>query len=161
MFKSGAAEATQPPLSEHPRIKDAIGLVDAWIDSLLDYGQVPGISVGFVVDQELVFAKGYGYSNLENKIRTETDTIYSVCSISKLFTSIGIMQLRDSGVLTLRDPIERHLKWFAIESGHLGSGPVRVGGLLTHSSGLPRESDFPYWTRLDFPFPEQEQMKDQ
>ena len=105
MFKSGAAEATQPPLSEHPRIKDAIGLVDAWIDSLLDYGQVPGISVGFVVDQELVFAKGYGYSNLENKIRTETDTIYSVCSISKLFTSIGIMQLRDSGVLTLRDPI--------------------------------------------------------
>mgnify|MGYP002843391111 FL=1 len=161
VFKSGAAEATQPPLSEHPRIKDAIGLVDAWIDSLLDYGQVPGISVGFVVDQELVFAKGYGYSNLENKIRTETDTIYSVCSISKLFTSIGIMQLRDSGVLTLRDPIERHLKWFAIESGHLGSGPVRVGGLLTHSSGLPRESDFPYWTRLDFPFPEQEQMKEQ
>ena len=161
VFNSGAAEQRQGSLAEHSRIKDAIGLVDAWIDSLLDYGQVPGISVGFVVDQELIFAKGYGYSNLENKVRTKTDTIYSVCSISKLFTSIGIMQLRDSGILTLRDPIERHLEWFDIESGHLESGPVRVGGLLTHSSGLPRESDFPYWTRLDFPFPEEEQMKDQ
>ena len=72
---------------------------------------------------ELIFAKGYGYSNLENKVRTKTDTIYSVCSISKLFTSIGIMQLRDSGILTLRDPIERHLEWFDIEKPRVGAGP--------------------------------------
>ena len=110
VFNSGAAEQKQGSLAEHSRIKDAIGLVDAWINSLLDYGQVPGISVGFVVDQELIFAKGYGYSNLENEVRTKTDTIYSVCSISKLFTSIGIMQLRDSGILTLRDPIDTHLE---------------------------------------------------
>ena len=70
VFNSGAAEQNQGSLAEHSRIKDAIGLVDAWIDSLLDYGQVPGISVGFVVDQELIFSKGYGYSNLENEVRT-------------------------------------------------------------------------------------------
>ena len=148
-------------LRSHPQVKGAIGIVDAWIDSVRDYGQVPGISVGFVVDQDLVFAKGYGYSNLENEVEATPRTIYSICSISKLFTSIGVMQMRDAGILSLRDPVADHLDWFDIESTNPQSGPVRIGGLLTHSSGLPRESDFPYWTKLDFPFPEEGQLKEQ
>ena len=75
-------------LRSHPQVRGAIGIVDAWIDSVRDYGQVPGISVGFVVDQDLVFAKGYGYSNLENEVEATPRTIYSICSISKLFTSM-------------------------------------------------------------------------
>ena len=65
MFNSGAMSKDKA-LLQNSRIKDAIGLVDAWINSLLDYGQIP-IPVGFVVDQELIFMKGYGYSNLEVK----------------------------------------------------------------------------------------------
>ena len=148
-------------LKNHPKVKGAIDIVDAWIDSVRDYGRVPGISVGFVVDQDLVFAKGYGYSNLESEVKAGPETIYSICSISKLFTSIGVMQMRDAGVLTLRDPVSEHLDWFDIESLNSDSGPVRVGALLTHSSGLPRESDFPYWTKLDFPFPKEKQLKKQ
>ena len=148
-------------LKSHPQIKGAIDIVDAWIDSVRDYGRVPGISVGFVVDQDLVFSKGYGYSNIENKVKATPETIYSICSISKLFTSIGVMQMRDAGNLTLRDPVSDHLDWFDIENANSDSGPVRVGGLLTHSSGLPRDSDFPYWTRLDFPFPKEEQLQKQ
>ena len=70
------------------------------------------------------------------------------------------MQLRDSGMLTLRDPIDTHLEWFDIQSGHLQSGPVRVGGLLTHSSGHLENQIF-LIDEMDFPFPEEEQLKDQ
>lgn len=156
-----AESLPEDPLADHPEVKGAIGIVDAWIDSVRDYGQVPSISVGFVLDQDLVFAKSYGYSNIENEVLATPKTIYSICSISKLFTSIGVMQLRDAGELTLRDSISDHLDWFDIENMEADSGPVRIGALLTHSSGLPRESGFPYWTRLDFPFPKEKQMKSQ
>jgi len=150
----------EPRLVDHPEVKGALAIVDAWIDGVRDYQNVPGISIGFVVDQELIYANGYGYSNIKKKIPADVDTIYSICSISKLFTSIGVMQMRDAGKLTLRDPVSKHLDWFNINEAHAGSGPTRIFGLLTHSSGLPRESDFPYWGDEKFPFPSKKQMVD-
>ena len=127
------------PLAEHPEVQGALAIVDAWIDGVRDYDNVPGISVGFVADQHMLFSKGYGFSNVESRVPANADTIYSVCSISKLFTSIGVMQMRDAGKLTLRDPVADHLQWYEIEDTYPQDGPVRVLGLLTHSSGLRRK----------------------
>lgn len=159
--KPEPAELAPHSITGHPEMKGAIAIVDAWIDGLQSYRNVPGVSVGFVVDQELIYSKGFGYSNLRRKVPANADTLYSVCSISKLFTSIGIMQMRDAGKLSLRDPVSDHLDWFNIKLGHQNSGPTRIQGLLTHSSGLPRESDFPYWSDPKFPFPTLAQLKDQ
>jgi len=68
------------------------------------------------------------------------------------------MQLRDAGKLTLRDSVGDHLDWFNIRQSYDDSGPITIESLLTHSSGLPREADFPYWGGPDFPFPTREQM---
>jgi CubicO group peptidase (beta-lactamase class C family) len=145
-------------LTEHPEVDGALRALDAWIDGFRAYEEIPGISVGVVLDQDLIWSKGYGYSNVAEKRPATTDTLYSICSISKLFTSIGVMQLRDAGELQLRDPVARHLDWFDIKQAHEDSEPITVEGLLTHSSGLPRESDFPYWNGPDFPFPTREQV---
>lgn len=153
-----ASESSAVQLSENPEIKGAIAVVDAWVDGVRAYADVPGISVGVVADQDLLFAKGYGLANRRRKVPADEDTIYSICSISKLFTSISVMQMRDAGKLALRDPVRRHLPWFAIEQHHQGAGPARIHGLLTHSSGLPREVDFPYWVNTDFPFPDRPSM---
>ena len=153
-----AADPADP--SAHPEVKGALAIVDAWIESVRDYEEVPGISVGFVVDQSMLFSKGYGFANPRRKRAAAADSIYSICSISKLFTSIGVMQLRDAGALTLRDPVAEHLDWFEIGQGASNGAPVRIKGLLTHSSGLPRESDFPYWLEQDFPFPDRQQVID-
>jgi len=118
----------------------------------------PSMHVGIVRDQDLIWDNGYGYSNLETKRAADADTLYSICSISKLFTSIGIMQLRDASKLTLRDSVGEHLDWFDITQIHDDSGPITIESLLTHSSGLPRESDFPYWNGPDFPFPTRQKM---
>jgi len=157
------ASDEQPSTAEllaHPEVAGALAVIDAYVQGVQRYQRVPGISVGIVYDQDLLWESGYGYANLETERPADADTLYSICSISKLFTAIGIMQLRDAGKLTLRDPVAQHLDWFNIGQAHAAAGPVTIEGLLTHSSGLPRESDYPYWTGPDFPFPTRAQVID-
>lgn len=159
-----SAEEQESPsaqdLLKHPEVAGALSIIDAWIEGTRHYEQIPGISVGFVRDQDLIWTNGYGSSNLASGRPAGDDTLYSICSISKLFTAIGILQLRDEGQLELNDSIEEHLDWFDIEQAHDDSGSISILSLLTHSSGLPRESDYPYWNGPDFPFPTRAQMID-
>lgn len=155
---SWAAEEQNTSATDHPEIRGALASLDAWVDAYQAYERIPGLSVGIVLDQELIWSSGYGFANVADQRIADVDTIYSICSISKLFTSIGIMQLRDAGELQLRDPVDQHLDWFNIKQAHGTAGPVTIEGLLTHSSGLPRESDYPYWGGPDFPFPTRAEM---
>ena len=145
-------------LADDPRVASALKITETWIDSQLDYNDIPGMSVGIVYDQELVWSRGLGFADVDKKVPASPDTIYSICSISKLFTSIGIMQLRDEGKLRLDDPIGKHLSWFDIKDKYPEAPEVTIGGILTHSSGLPREADYPYWTGPEHKFPTREQI---
>ncbi|HJO03274.1 MAG TPA: serine hydrolase domain-containing protein [Acidobacteriota bacterium] len=136
----------------------ALELLQVWIDAQLAYEQLPGISVAVVHDQDLLWSRGFGYSDVEARAPVSPQTIFSICSVSKLFTSIAVMQLRDAGMLNLDDPVEKHLPWFDIEQTYADVPPATVRSLLTHTSGLPRESPFPYWTDPTFPFPTREAM---
>lgn len=138
---------------------EAIRMMDVWLEAQRDYDRLPGISVAVVKDQEVIWSKGYGLADLENKTRTTPETIHSICSISKLFTAIAIMQLRDAGKLRLEDRVGDVLPWFNLKQQYPDSGPITIRSLLTHSSGLPRESAHPYWTGPDFPFPTSNQVK--
>src|SRR5207248_1942829 len=89
------------------------------------------------------------------KVPAAPDTLYRIASISKLFTSTAILQLRDRGQLRLDDPVVAHLPWFALEGRGPDDPAITIRHLLTHTSGLPRESAFPYWTDLQFPTREQ------
>jgi len=154
-------EIQQPTTDEilaHPEVKGALSAIDAWVEGVRIYDRIPGISAGIVHDQELIWNKGYGYSNLETERPADADTLYSICSMSKLFTSIGIMQLRDASKLTLRDPVGDHLDWFSIRQTYEDSGPITIESLLTHSSGLPYEAGYPYWDGPDFPFPTRQRI---
>jgi CubicO group peptidase (beta-lactamase class C family) len=55
----------------------------------------------------------------------------------------------------LDDLVAEHLDWFEIQNQHPGAPPITIRHLLTHTSGLPRESAFPYWTDDAFPTGEQ------
>jgi CubicO group peptidase (beta-lactamase class C family) len=145
-------------LGDDPRVAEALHLLETWMDAEQAYEDLPGVSMAVVHDQELLWAKGFGYADRERQIPASPSTMYSICSISKLFTSVAVMQLRDEGLLSLADPVARHLDWFAIEDKYPEAGPVTVEGILTHSAGLPRESDYPYWTGPDYPFPTRQQV---
>jgi CubicO group peptidase (beta-lactamase class C family) len=152
------AADTANNLAEDPRVKDALNLLDMWIDAQVAYERLPGISMAVVHDQATLWSRGVGFSDLKAERPSSPDTIYSICSISKLFTSLAVMQLRDEGKLRLDDPVGKHLSWFNIQETFPDAPPITIRGILTHSSGLPRESDHPYWTGPEFPFPTREQI---
>lgn len=142
-----------------PDFSESIQVIATWLEAQRDYENIPGISAGIVVGQDLIWSDGFGYSDLSLKTKSKASTIYSICSISKIFTSIAIMQLRDQRKFNLDDIISEHLPWFNIEQVHAKSAPITIRSLLTHSSGLPKELDFPYWTDPKHPFPNQVQFK--
>jgi CubicO group peptidase (beta-lactamase class C family) len=145
-------------ISDHPRLREAINLLELWLDAQQAYEEIPGISAGVVYDQELIWSKGFGYADLENRVPATPQTIYSICSISKLFTSIGVMQLRDEGKLDLDDPVSEHIPWLRIKQLYPEGPPATIQGLLTHSAGLPRETGQPYWSAPDFDFPTRDKI---
>ena len=153
---AGCAQTAGEPTRD-ARFQQAEALFEAWLDAKMAYEKIPGASVALVHDQDLLWARGYGFAHREEQAPATPSTLYSICSISKLFTSIGVMQQRDEDKLHLRDPVSEHLPWYDVAQAHTG-GPVTVEGVLTHSSGLPRESAHPYWTGPDYPFPTREEV---
>ena len=134
-----------------PEAAADIELLCAWIEARMAYRDEPGLSIGIVRDQELVWARGFGYADVANRVAASATTRYRIASVTKLFTSTAILLLRDAGKLQLDDPVDRHLPWFDIRQRYPDAAPITIRHLLTHTSGLPREAAFPYWTDGDFP----------
>jgi CubicO group peptidase (beta-lactamase class C family) len=164
VFAAAAATARaepadpSPAAASHPRVRQALQLARSWLEAQRAYDQIPGVSAAIVHDQEVLWSGGFGKADLASGRPANADTLYSVCSISKVFTSLAVLQQRDAGKLRLDDPVGRHLPWFALRKSE-GEGDITIEGLLTHASGLPRESDHAYWTGPDFAFPTREEIK--
>jgi len=138
-------------LTDDPGVASSLRLLEKWAASQIEYRNQPGISMGIVHDQVLLWSKGFGSSDLAAKTPATPKTIYRIASITKLFTSTAIMQLRDAGKLRLDDPIVKFIPAFRIRNNFPDAPPITVWHLLTHTSGLPGEAAFPYWTDHVFP----------
>ena len=154
-----AEDPTQSLASDH-RIQDAVAAWRVWVENDLGESGVPAASYSFVYRDELLASGGIGFADPTTGAKADGDTLYSICSISKLFTSIAVMQLRDAGKLRLDDELGEYVPWFAsLNDAHPDDEPISIRRALTHSAGLPRESDSPYWAP-DFDFPTSEQIRE-
>ena len=99
---------------------------------------VPGVTVGLVDGQELVWAEAFGFADLEKRVLLTRGSVFRVGSVSKLFTALAVMQLVERGKLDLSRPLGEVLPDFRIQGAF--PEPVRLRHLLSHVSGLPRES---------------------
>ena len=155
--------AASPAIAEDAKAAaergEAIRVVDAWLDSVQVYRRIPAISAAIVVGDKTEWAKGYGTIDAQHKVPATPNTIYSICSISKLFTSISLMQQYEAGRVRLDEPLTTYLPWATLKSTGEDSVPITLRGALSHSAGLPRESEFPYWSEPDYPFPTREQIR--
>lgn len=145
-------------LAARPDVKAALDVLSAWLENQRAYSGLPGATLSVVHDQELVWAAGFGWADVERRVSATPDTLYRIASITKTFTATAILQLRDAGRLQLDDPLTRHLPWFSIPTKHSDAPPITIRHLLTHTAGLPREAAFPYWT--DFVFPTAERLRE-
>ncbi len=141
-------------------LTNELALIDSWLSAQRAYDHVPALSAAIVHDQDLIWSGSSGFADVASNRPASDDTIYGICSISKLFTGIAVMQLRDQGKVHLDDSVDDLLPWYDLKQTHLGSPDITLRSMLTHSAGLPRESDSPYWMGPDFPFPTREEVRE-
>ena len=95
--------------------------------------RIPGLSAIIVKDQEVLWAKGYGFADLENGIPATPDTLYHIASLTKTFAATLVMQLVEQGKLDLDEPVSHYSSDFEDDS-------VRIKHLISHTSiGTPGE----------------------
>lgn len=137
-------------LADDPDFQAATRLFSAWLDSQMAYRGTPGVMVGVVQDQQLVWQKGFGFADVQQRLPMTAQTKFRMASHSKMLTAIAIMQLREQGKLRLDDPVVKYLPWFKSKPAGDDDGPITIEQLLSHSSGLQREAG-DHWTSLEFP----------
>jgi len=147
---AGAQPSSPSSVATDPDVLAAQRLFSAWLEGQIAYRGLPGIAVGVVSDQHLVWAKGFGFANVKDKVAMTPATKFRMASHSKLFTATSIMQLREQGKVRLDDPVSKHLSWFKVKPAGDDDGEITIEQLLSHSSGLPREAG-DHWTTHDFP----------
>ncbi len=90
-------------------IQGDLKLLETWINAQQEYRNIPGINIGLVYDQELIYTKRFGYANLEQKIPLTDQDPFRIASMTKTFTATALMQLRDAGKLRLDNPVKMYL----------------------------------------------------
>ena len=94
---------------------------------------LPGISVRLIKDDEVLLSRGFGFRDIEDGLPSTEKTLYGIGSITKSFTALSIMQLKEEGKLDTKDPVKNYLPLEIKPKGK----HVRIKHLLTHSSGIP------------------------
>ncbi len=125
----GRASATAQSL-------DAAGLarLESQLESLRQELKMPALSAAIVKDQKVLWAKGFGFADVENKVPATEHTPYHLASLTKTFASTILMQLVQEGKVKLDDPVSKY--GITLES----DGVIRVKHLLSHTSeGNPGE----------------------
>ena len=126
-------------------------ILDVWIPRKIEYDHIPGLSLGITYQGELLFRRGYGYADREKKIKASPDTCYRVASITKIFTAIALLQLRERGKLSLDDPVKKFLPWFKAKSKAGSTDRITIRQFLTHSAGIFRDGEISGWATRKFP----------
>lgn len=149
-----AMAQSRPSPASNADVLAAERLFSAWMEGQVAYRGLPGIVVGVVSDQDLIWSAGYGYADVAARRPMTAATKFRMASHSKLFTATAIMQLRDQGKLRLDDPVVKYLPWFTPKPVATDDPPITIEELITHSSGLPREAGA-HWSNFEFPTSEQ------
>jgi len=96
---------------------------------------------GAVVDDELVFFDTFGVADLERRTPVDEHTRFHIASLTKSFTCLAILALRDEGALGLHDPVAEHLPEFAVRAALTDDAPpIVIEQLMTMTSGLPEDN---------------------
>jgi len=134
-----AAVFTDPGRAEKVRATAAV--VESIFREHAENHHLPGFVFGIVLDGNLIYSGGFGYANLEQEIKANTKSLFRIASMSKSFTALAILQLRDAGKLNLDDPISKYLEEAKNLKNLTEDAPeITIRHLLTHGAGFPEDN---------------------
>ncbi len=101
----------------------------------------PGLVWGIVLDGQLVHTGAIGFANLEKKIPADQRSFFRIASMTKSFTALAILKLRDAGKLSLEDSVEKHLAEFrGIKPLTADAPKINLRHLLGMAAGFPEDN---------------------
>jgi len=127
-----------PAQQEAIRFERAYQRLDQFALRAMQTDRTPGMAVALTGREGLLRVSTYGCADLGTREPVSADTLFEIGSISKSFTAIALLQLREQGKLDLNAPIDRYLPWFSI---HSEFDPITPHHLLSHTAGIPRDRD--------------------
>ena len=134
-----------------PTVKDTkefINKLELNVPKIINEYFVPGVAVAVIKNGEIVYKRGYGYSDVAKNKRVSTSTGFNVGSISKTVVAWGILRLVQQGKLSLDAPVEKYLKRWHLPDTKFDATGVTIRRLLSHTAGFPSRY-YPGWGQDD------------
>src|SRR5262245_36538972 len=147
LFVLAAFVALQPLRAQEASIEKRLEGFDAYMAQVLKDWNVPGIGVGIVVKDKLVFAKGYGYRDYGKKIPFTPATTQPIASNTKLFTAIAAGMLVDEGKLDWDKPVRQYVPSIKFYDDDLDR-TITIRDMLSHRTGITRHDTI--WFKSDY-----------
>lgn len=116
-------------------MKRDINQFDNYISKLFEDSGYPGIAVSIRGPEGIIYQKGFGYRDLEEKLPVDEDTIFGIASMSKSMTALACAILQTEGKMSLEDPVTKYFPNF-----HIPGTPdecVTVRSIAMHRAGIP------------------------
>jgi len=146
LLAAGTQAAPAPPVQfgdpdRRAKLATAFADVDRMFAGFAKTAHVPGAAWGIVIDGELAHTGAAGVREVATKAPVDADTVFRIASMTKSFTAMSILKLRDEGKLTLDDPAERYVPELkGLRYPTTDSPRITIRHLLTHSEGFPEDN---------------------
>src|SRR5882757_1701700 len=117
---------------DNPAVRStkAVKQLESEFDRLRLALKIPGMSVAVLKDQQVIWSRGFGYADIEQKIKATENTPYVIASLTKPVATTLFLQLLEQGKVALDDPLKKYYpKDFETERVH-------VRHILTHTAGV-------------------------
>lgn len=123
------------------RVQELLPEIDRAFAEHATARHLPGVAYGVVLDGRLIHSRALGFANVEKKIPAAPDTRFRIASMTKSFTALAILKLRDAGRLSLGDPVDRYIPEFRSVKLLTNDSPsITLRHLLTMNAGFPEDN---------------------
>ncbi len=109
--------------------------IDTIIENALKFWHVPGVAIGIVRNDEVIYLKGHGVKELGKKDPVTPDTVFPLASCTKAFTTTAMAMLVDEGKMNWDDPVRKHVEFFHL-SDPSADALVTLRDLVSHRTGV-------------------------
>jgi CubicO group peptidase (beta-lactamase class C family) len=114
---------------------DESDAIDSVIKEALKVWNVPGVAVGIVRNDQVIYLKGHGVKELGKKDSIDADTVFPLASCTKAFTTTAMAMLVDEGKMNWDDPVRKHVEFFHL-SDPSADALVTLRDLVSHRTGV-------------------------
>ncbi len=114
--------------------------VDKLMKSTMKAWQIPGAAVAIVRNDRVVYAQGYGTTDLGGTERVTADTLFQIASTSKAFTTAALALLVADGKLSWDDPVRKHIPYFRLDD-LCADSQVTIRDIVSHRTGVGRHDE--------------------